>query len=109
MGDDHENVVMAWIRRSHDSKHAMVVLCNLTPAVRHNHRIGVPAPGYYAEIFNSDGTWYGGTGVGNRGGVYSLPQPAHGRDWSVSLTLPPLGLMLLRIVTATADSPPTEG
>jgi 1,4-alpha-glucan branching enzyme len=103
VGDDTESCVMAWIRRSHAGRDAILVACNLTPAVRHQHRIGVPAPGYYAEFFNSDGTWYGGSGVGNRGGVYSTPQASHGRNWSISVTVPPLGLVFFRAVTAPDD------
>jgi 1,4-alpha-glucan branching enzyme len=104
VGDDAENCVMAWIRRNQDASQAVVAVCNLTPAVHHNYQLGVPAPGYYAEIFNSDGTWYGGTGVGNKGGVYSHQEPAHGRDWSIRLTIPPLGVMLLKAITAQAPA-----
>jgi 1,4-alpha-glucan branching enzyme len=58
--------------------------------VRQRYRVGVPEPGYYKELLNSDAWYYGGGNVGNEGGVQSEPIPAHGHLQSLHLTLPPL-------------------
>ena len=63
---------------------------------RTNYVVGVPRPGYWREVLNSDATLYGGSGIGNFGGVESAPVAAHGRYHSVTLTLPPLSTVLLR-------------
>jgi 1,4-alpha-glucan branching enzyme len=62
---------------------------------RYEYRIGVPQPGYYREVLNSDGAVYGGSDVGNGGGVPSEPLPWHGQPHSIRLTLPPLGAVWL--------------
>src|SRR5437016_13341686 len=62
---------------------------------RHNYMLGVPRPGHWREILNSDATIYGGSGQGNLGGVDAVPIPLHGRKWSLTLTLPPLGAVFL--------------
>jgi 1,4-alpha-glucan branching enzyme len=101
VGDDQTNCVMAWIRQSTNDNQLIVVICNLTPNPHLHYRIGVPVAGFYSEIFNSDGTWYGGTGVGNQGGVYSSPTPSHGRINSIAITVPPLGVTMFRAIVAT--------
>jgi 1,4-alpha-glucan branching enzyme len=73
-----------------------VVVCNFTPLVREGYRIGVPCGGYYAELLNTDGACYGGSNVGNLGGVTAQSQPMHGMPFSLSLTLPPLATLILR-------------
>ncbi|MGH9331838.1 MAG: alpha amylase C-terminal domain-containing protein, partial [Vicinamibacterales bacterium] len=62
----------------------------------YGYRIGVPADGRYEELLNSDSASYGGGEVGNLGGVDADPMPSHGSRWSLSLTLPPLGFLLLK-------------
>jgi 1,4-alpha-glucan branching enzyme len=57
---------------------------------RHNYRVGVPRAGFWRELLNSDAAHYGGSGMGNFGGVRTAPTPAHGRFQSLTLTLPPL-------------------
>jgi 1,4-alpha-glucan branching enzyme len=69
---------------------------NFTPVPRAEYRIGVPEPGYYAELLNSDGAAYGGGDVGNGGGVWSEPVASHGFDQSVRLMVPPLGCLYLK-------------
>ena len=69
---------------------------NFTPVPRHDYRIGVPSPGYYAELMNSDAAIFGGSDLGNGGGVASEPVGAHGFAHSLRLTLPPLGCLLLK-------------
>ena len=68
---------------------------NFTPVVRGHYRIGVYRPGTYRELLNSDAGTYGGSGVGNLGGVVARPEPRHGRPYSLELTLPPLGALFL--------------
>ena len=93
--DDSENSVVAYLRCAHDRGRAVLAVCNFTPVVRHDYRIGVPGPGRYHERINTDSHFYGGSNVGNPFGVaVADPVPAHGRDWSVSLTLPPLATLL---------------
>ncbi len=88
---DWEGSVLAFLRRARDGSEALVVL-NLTPVARDNYRLGVPRGGFWREAFNSDAAEYGGSGVGNHGGVDAWPHPSHGRSHSLVLTLPPLGV-----------------
>ena len=69
---------------------------NFTPVPRQNYLVGVPKAGRWREVLNSDATLYGGSGVGNLGGVDSVPVAAHGRFQSLNLTLPPLGVVFLK-------------
>ena len=61
----------------------MLVVCNFTPVPRENYAVGVPAAGFWSELLNSDAEAYGGSGVGNLGGVASRAVPAHGRYHSL--------------------------
>ena len=89
--NDSDNSVISFIRRGRDRSRAMVCVSNFTPVVRHGYRIGVPGPGEYHERLNTDSQHYGGSNVGNEFGVVDAEQiPAHGREWSVALTIPPL-------------------
>ncbi len=94
--DDADNSVLAFLRRGFDRSRAILCVCNLTPVVRENYRIGVPGTGVYRERLNTDSQHYGGSNVGNVfGSVSAEAIPAHGRDWSVALTLPPLATLFL--------------
>ena len=88
--NDAANNVIAFQRRARNQDNAIVVVCNLTPVVRDEYRVGVPRPGYYREILNTDSGYYWGSGVGNGGGVNAEPIPWNGKPWSISLRLPPL-------------------
>ena len=68
----------------------------MTPVVREAFRVGVPEPGFWSERLNSDADLYGGSNVGNLGGVEAEAIPSHGKDWSISLRLPPLGALVLQ-------------
>lgn len=96
--DDWVNSSYAFIRYGKDRKDYIVVALNFTPVPRHNYRLGVPRAGYYTELLNSDAGIYGGGNLGNLGGCYSEPIPAHGHPQSISLTLPPLAMVMLRPV-----------
>jgi 1,4-alpha-glucan branching enzyme len=94
--DDADNSVLAFVRRGFDHSRLILCVCNFTPIVRHGYRIGVPNAGQYREQINTDSHHYGGSNVGNAlGAVYAEAIPAHGRDWSVALTLPPLATLFL--------------
>ena len=95
IGDDRAQSVFAFLRFDGDGRSVLVV-CNFTPVPRHGYRIGVPAGGTWSEIFNSDASDYGGSGMGNAGVVLADEQPSHGLPASLSLTLPPLATLILR-------------
>ncbi len=92
IGDDYANSVFAFLRQ-HGGQVALVV-SNMTPVPRSDYRIGVPVAGRWAERLNTDGQAYGGSNMGNQGGVSSEPQPSHGYGQSLSLTLPPLATVI---------------
>ena len=95
---DADASVLTYIRRGHREQDTLVVVCNFTPVVRYNYRVGVPHPGYWREIVNSDATDYSGSGVGNLGGAEAAPDSFYGRyDHSLSLTLPPLGILVFKL------------
>lgn len=95
IGDDRANSVFAWLRKS-SAGYPLLVVGNFTPVVRENYRIGVPQDGRWQEVFNSDAECYGGSNVGNGGGILAEQIPTHGQDVSLSLTLPPLGVIILK-------------
>jgi 1,4-alpha-glucan branching enzyme len=93
---DWEESAISFIRRGKGSSVPVLVTCNFTPVVRHGYRVGVPVGGYWQEILNSDAEAYGGSNVGNAGGVSADPIARHGRDHSLLVTLPPLGVLFFR-------------
>jgi 1,4-alpha-glucan branching enzyme len=95
--NDHEASVISFIRRGDDDAEWVVVVLNWTPVVRYNYRVGVPEPGFYVERLNNDAAIYGGSNVGNEGGRDTEPVPAHGFAQSLSLTIPPLGGLILKL------------
>ena len=89
-----ESAAVAFERRSGDGG-GVVVACNFTPEPRPGHRLGLPRPGRWRELLNTDAADYGGSGLGNLGAVESREEPWHGRPWSAELTLPPLAALIL--------------
>ena len=94
--NDIENSVVSLVRYARDRRDCVVMVFNFTPVPRLEYRIGVPDAGFYAERLNSDASIYGGSNVGNAGGVDSEPIAAHGFEQSVRLAVPPLGCLLLK-------------
>ena len=94
--DDSEHSVISLLRFSADREECLVFALNLTPVPREGYRLGVPERGYYREILNSDAAYYGGSNLGNAGGVYSVEVPAYGFEQSIVVTLPPLGMIILK-------------
>jgi 1,4-alpha-glucan branching enzyme len=88
---DVEQSVTAYLRFARDPSDFVVVANNYTPVPRHGYRLGVPEPGHYTEILNTDAREYGGSGVMNGGTVGSEPIEFHGFEHSIAITLPPLG------------------
>ena len=95
--NDNENSVISFIRKAKDRNDFLIVLCNFTPETRENYRVGVPSKGIYVEVFNSDDKGFGGSGIRNAGDIQSQEVPWHGREQSITLTLPPLSTLFFRV------------
>jgi len=94
---DWEESIISFIRIGNNPDDIILVVCNLTPVLRLNYKVGVPRGGFWREVLNSDADMYGGSGQGNFGGVEAVPVPAQGRYHSLTLTLPPLGILFFKI------------
>jgi 1,4-alpha-glucan branching enzyme len=92
---DTENSVLSYLRRGSDADRPCLTVCNFTPMPRHQYRVGVPCGGAWRERLNSDAAEYGGSGIGNGGGVEAEAVTWHGRPYSLLLTLPPLATVVL--------------
>ena len=92
---DWENSVLSFLRRARNGD-SYVVVCNFTPVPRYDYRIGVPNGGFYRELLNTDAEVYGGSNLGNHGGVWAQPEAHSGRPYHLSLRIPPLGVLFLR-------------
>jgi 1,4-alpha-glucan branching enzyme len=88
--------VLSFLRRGTDPQDVIVAVCNFTPVMRENYRVGVPRPGFYREILNTDSAYYGGSDVGNAGGVQAQPIPWNERPYSLNLRLPPLAVVYFK-------------
>ncbi len=94
--DDADYSVYSYIRYGDEPDEYLVVALNCTPVPRENYRIGVPQAGFYTELLNSDAREYGGSGVGNHGGLHSDDFANNGLSFSLNLTLPPLAILILK-------------
>ncbi|MBN2468848.1 MAG: 1,4-alpha-glucan branching protein GlgB [Deltaproteobacteria bacterium] len=93
---DWEGSIISFLREGDDHDDTMLVVCNFTPVPRYRYRIGVPREGTWWEVLNSDAAEYGGSGCGNGGRAEAETIPSYGRPFSLSITLPPLGILLFR-------------
>jgi 1,4-alpha-glucan branching enzyme len=93
---DHQNAVLAFIRKGTLPKDDVVVVCNFTETVHSNYRIGVPEKEDLIEIFNSDATFYHGSGVANSAVLIAESLPCHGKEFSVVMAVPPLSVVVLK-------------
>ncbi len=91
-----EQSIISFVRKAGNSSEMILVICNLTPVPRYDYKVGVPEGGFWREVLNSDAGIYQGSGLGNAGGVEAFPVPAYGRHYSLSLILPPLGILFFR-------------
>ncbi len=94
--DDSQDSVLTYLRYGKDREHPVLVACNFTPVPRRGYRVGVPLPGHWNEVLNSNAGVYGGTDEGNFGGVHSEPVECHGQPHSLHLNLPPLAMVVLK-------------
>ncbi|HSD97379.1 MAG TPA: 1,4-alpha-glucan branching protein GlgB [Sulfuricaulis sp.] len=99
---DWEHSIISFCRKSANPDDIILVVCNFTPVPQANYRVGVSRGGFWSEVLNSDAVTYGGSGQGNLGGVEAAPVPAHGRYYSLLLTLPPLGVIYFKAPRAPA-------
>ncbi len=93
---DVDRSIISYLRKGKSTKDVFLIVCNFTPVPEWNYRIGVPEGGLWEEVLNSDGREYGGNGLGNSGAAEAMPHPFHGRSHSLSLTLPPLGILAFK-------------
>ena len=93
--NDASNNVVAFARYASDGARPLVCVCNLAPTPRDAYRVGMPAVGGWLEVLNTDSTYYGGSDVGNLGGVVAEARPWHDQPYSAELTLPPLAVVWL--------------
>ncbi|NOQ45342.1 MAG: 1,4-alpha-glucan branching protein GlgB [Desulfobulbaceae bacterium] len=97
--NDSDNSVLSFIRYAKKSDDFLVIICNLTPVIRRQYKIGVPKGGQYREIINSDLEVYWGSNICNPDSIICRDGSSHGMDHSLSLTLPPLSTLILKPVT----------
>ncbi|MBV8885463.1 MAG: 1,4-alpha-glucan branching protein GlgB [Chroococcidiopsidaceae cyanobacterium CP_BM_RX_35] len=95
--NDSENSTISLIRKGTVPSETVLVVCNFTPLPRFNYRLGVPAGGFWKELLNSDAQEYGGSGLGNLGGVEAEENSYHGRPYSLNITLPPLAVVFFKL------------
>jgi 1,4-alpha-glucan branching enzyme len=90
---DHASSVIAFVRQDPQHRNELAVILNLTPVPRYRYRLGLPRPGKWREVLNSDAAIYGGRNVGNLGGVLADDYKCHRQPWSAQFTLPPLSII----------------
>jgi 1,4-alpha-glucan branching enzyme len=95
IGDDAGNSVYAYERHA-AGEAPVITIVNMTPVPRHGYRVGVPRAGFWRELLNTDAALYGGSDLGNAGGVRAEEISAHGRAHSLELVLPPLATLVLK-------------
>lgn len=91
---DHAQSILCYLRKGDKEDKQIAVCLNFTPVPRENYRVGVPKSGYWKEILNTDSTIYGGSGVGNEGGLNTETIEKHGHKQSINLTIPPLAAVI---------------
>jgi len=91
-----EESILCYLRRGRNPQDFLVIVCNFTPVLRTNYIVGVPEEGFYRELLNSEAGVYGGSNLGNGGGLRAEPNPCHGRPYSLRLTVPPLSVTIFK-------------
>ena len=93
---DWQHSVISFLRKGSMTNDLILVVCNFTPVPRHGYRVGVPRGGFWKELLNSDAPIYGGSGIGNYGGFDAESIGAHGRPYSLSVSIPPLSIVFFK-------------
>jgi 1,4-alpha-glucan branching enzyme len=93
---DSQQSILCYLRKGNEHHETILVVCNFTPVPRWDYRVGVPHGGFWKELLNSDALQYGGSGMGNMGGVHTDDYWHHGRQHSLNLTVPPLSIVMLK-------------
>ncbi len=106
VADDRDHSLIVFLRHGELGDPTVLVACNFTPVPRHGYRVGLPRPGRWRELLNSDAEHYGGSGQGNLGEILADADPWHGRPASATLTIPPLGCVYL--LWAPIDDEPAD-
>ncbi|UNC92695.1 1,4-alpha-glucan branching protein GlgB [Candidatus Contubernalis alkaliaceticus] len=94
---DYSQSIISFIRKGKNKRDFMVIICNLTPKVYENYRVGVPEEGEYEEIFSSDLGIYGGTGQWVNENMNSMKQPYHNKPFSLEIKIPPLAVVFIKL------------
>ncbi|HNR66306.1 MAG TPA: alpha amylase C-terminal domain-containing protein, partial [Atribacterota bacterium] len=94
--NDREHSVLIFLRKNGNGNEKILIVCNFVPTPWYNYRIGIPERGIWLECLNSDSSLYGGSNHGNMGRVSSRPIPMHGYDYSLNITIPPLGILFFK-------------
>lgn len=95
---DYQHNCISFMRKSDDENETIYVICNFADKTHSAYKIGVPYAGEYEEIFNSQSSYYHGWNIGNTGNIQTTAQSVHGREYSLELTIPPLGVLYLKRV-----------
>ena len=93
---DVDNGIISFMRKGNDWHDSLIVICNFTPNVYDNYRVGLPFDTHYDEILNSDAKEYGGSGVVNLDGFTAEKHSYHNKPYSAEMRIPPLAVMILR-------------
>ncbi|MGA8164200.1 MAG: 1,4-alpha-glucan branching protein GlgB [Waddliaceae bacterium] len=93
---DANQSVVSFVRKGKLLNQDLLIICNFTPLPRHYYKLGVSSKGTWEEVLNSDSAYYGGSNLGNLGAVKTRPIPYHGKDYTLSLTLPPLAILIFK-------------
>ena len=93
---DADRNIISFLRNGASQDEKLLVICNFSPVPRDSYRVGAPLKGFWKEILNTDAKQYGGSGWGNFGGVSTVPFALHGRDYSLTVNVPPLAVVYLR-------------
>ena len=95
---DWEKSIVSFIRKDKSGRRLLLFVCNFTPVPRWRYRVGVPEAGFWEEVLNSDSELYWGSNVGNAGGVMAQEVPVHERPFSIEVKIPPLGMVVFRLI-----------
>ena len=94
--DDWEKSIISFLRKGTLADDKILVVCNFAPVPRYKYQLGVPCGGFWKEVLNSDAKEYGGSGHGNLGGVEAISVPDSDKNFSLTITIPPLGILFFK-------------